>query len=134
MLHQEKNLSRYMSNTAQISNLLSTVDLKQYFDKNNKQAKHAHDKDCLVPLSIGGVEILLTEREAHCALLTTFGYTSKEIAVYMLLSPRTIEHYLSCIKKKLYITKRSELIIALFQSDFIKVMDKLIKKRTKKRK
>ena len=134
MLYQEKNLNLYMDNTAKISNLLSSVNLTQYFDKNNKQAKHSHDKDCLVSLSVGHLKVLLTEREAHCALLTTFGYTSKEIAICMLLSPRTIEHYLSCIKRKLYITKRSELITALFQSDFIQQMDSLINKKTKIRK
>jgi len=128
MTYEKQYLKRFMDNSAILSNMLCQLDLENYFDRKNKQAKHAYDKNCLVPIKIGRLTILLTEREAHCALLSIFGYTSKQIAKLMILSPRTVEHYIVCIKKKFYIQTRSELIITLLQSDFVHNMIDLINK------
>lgn len=64
-------------------------------------------------------DIHLTLREAHTSLFLMLGYTSKEIARELGLSPRTVEFYLSCIKSKLNLTRKSAIIRTLLQSEFI---------------
>lgn len=126
-----KYLNRFMDNTVILSKILCDLDLKNYFDRQNRTSKQNHDKYVLVNVTIGCLNIKLTEREAHSALLILFGYTVKDIARYMMVSPRTAEHYLSCIKQKLYINRKSDLVITLLQSDFIKKMVHVIKNAQK---
>jgi|GEM_PF-4987487 len=64
-------------------------------------------------------EVFLTEREAHCCLFLILGFTSKEAAQKLYLSPRTVEHYISCVKVKLKINRRSGVIRALLSSDYL---------------
>ena len=106
MTRQGVYLKRFIDNSAILSHILCLLDLELYFLKINRQAKHAHDKDSLVLLNIGTLSIYLTEREAHCALLSMFGYTAEEISKLMLLSRRTVEHYLSRLKKKMKVHKK----------------------------
>ena len=61
----------------------------------------------------------LTEREAHCALLLLRGCTAREAAKQMHLSSRTVEYYISNIKSKLGLRKKSGVVAALLDSDFI---------------
>jgi DNA-binding CsgD family transcriptional regulator len=61
----------------------------------------------------------LTEREAHCALLLLRGCTAREAAKQMSLSSRTVEYYISNIKSKLGLRKKSGVVAALLDSDFI---------------
>lgn len=63
--------------------------------------------------------IYLTEREAHCALLLLRGCTSRETALQMHLSSRTVEYYLSNVKSKLGLRRKSGVISVLLESDFI---------------
>jgi DNA-binding CsgD family transcriptional regulator len=128
MTNQGEYLKRFIDNSAILSHIFGLLDLKLYFLKINKHAKHAHDKECLVSLTIGTLSLHLTEREAHCALLSIFGYTAQEISKLMILSPRTVEHYLSRIKKKLYLQRKSEFITTLLQSDFVHNMQQVINK------
>jgi DNA-binding NarL/FixJ family response regulator len=112
------------------------VDVMQYAEKisnivdrnpelHNKK-KNTHDKEALVALGMDYPNILLTEREAHCALLLMLGFTSKEIGKKISLSPRTVEHYLFKAKEKLGAQSRSKFISTLVKSDFIKNIELLI--------
>lgn len=64
-------------------------------------------------------DVYLTVREAHACLFVMLGFTSKEIAAKLFLSSRTIEHYIFCAKRKLRLTRKSNIVRALLQSDFI---------------
>lgn len=54
--------------------------------------------------------LTLTKRESECANYFCKGYTTKEIAILLNISPRTIETHLDNIKIKLNIKKKSDLI------------------------
>ena len=64
--------------------------------------------------------VYLTNREAHCALFLLLGHTSKDIASLMGISPRTVEYYVSQIKVKIQVKRKSEISIALLKTDFIR--------------
>jgi DNA-binding CsgD family transcriptional regulator len=134
MKNQKICLNRLVNNTSVLSDIICTLDIEHYFAKRNRRAKHPYDTECLVPVSLGKVKIKLTEREAHSVLLTMFGYTTKEVANYMVISPRTADHYLTCAREKLMINRKSALVSTLLQSDFIDNMSKVINKYAKKRK
>lgn len=57
----------------------------------------------------------LTNRELEISQKLILGFSAKEIAVKLYLSPRTVETHIAHIKQKLNCTKRSELIKKLFQ-------------------
>lgn len=52
----------------------------------------------------------LTKRQKECAYWLGRGYTQKQIARTLKISPRTVEHYLEAIKDKLNCNNRPELI------------------------
>lgn len=51
-----------------------------------------------------------TDRERDCLRYTVRGYSAKQVASILHLSPRTVEEYLNNIKRKLNIHSKSELI------------------------
>jgi DNA-binding CsgD family transcriptional regulator len=55
---------------------------------------------------------LLSKREKECVSFLSKGYTDKQIARQLGISPRTVETYLSAAKHKLSIATRAELIAA----------------------
>ncbi|MBT4962928.1 MAG: helix-turn-helix transcriptional regulator [Francisellaceae bacterium] len=63
--------------------------------------------------------ITLTRREAECSLFIMKGLTAKAIADEIFLAQRTVINHIENIKDKLGCTKRSELITALTNGDFI---------------
>ena len=52
----------------------------------------------------------LTPQELKIALLVAQGLTNREVAASLFLSPKTIEHHLSAIYRKLGIRSRTELV------------------------
>lgn len=63
-------------------------------------------------------ENYLSKRQLNCAKLLLTGMTTREIAVFLNLSPRTIESYIENIKIKLHCQNKTELIIKL--SEYLK--------------
>lgn len=64
------------------------------------------------------LEVYLTQREAECAFYLMRGFTMKEIARDLALSPRTIEFYLKRIKEKMQTHSKSEVVRRLYDSHF----------------
>lgn len=58
----------------------------------------------------------LSKRETQCAILLIRGKTAKEIAKFMNLSFRTVEHHIEHMKNKFGATTRSELIFCLTEN------------------
>lgn len=57
----------------------------------------------------------LTPRQLDCLLYLTKGMTLKQIAKQLILSPKTVEHYLEAAKTKLKCRSRAELIFKAAQ-------------------
>jgi len=57
----------------------------------------------------------LTKRQLDCLLYLVKGLTIKQIGCELMLSPKTVEHYLDAVKTKLNCHTRSELIEKAFQ-------------------
>jgi DNA-binding CsgD family transcriptional regulator len=52
----------------------------------------------------------LTQRETECILFLSLGYTAKDMADELGLSPKTIQHHLENIKQKLGCRKKSHIV------------------------
>jgi DNA-binding CsgD family transcriptional regulator len=61
-----------------------------------------------ISLDLGNV--LLTPREQECLEYTVKGYTAKQIAKKLSISPRTVEDYLNQTKSKLGVATKQEMI------------------------
>lgn len=59
-------------------------------------------------------DIYFSRRETQCLYHLARGKTAKQIANILGLSPRTIEHYLENIKKKMKVRSKSELLEKIF--------------------
>lgn len=70
------------------------------------------------PLKNNGKTITLTERELDSIKYLKYGYTIKEIAKLMHISPRTVENHLNNIKSKFGIQRKSEIIKAILERGF----------------
>lgn len=69
---------------------------------------------------LNGRNISLNYNEIYYLINLLTGKTSKEISYKMHLSPRTVEGYLSRLKKKLGCHNKSDLLAAMIQSTFIR--------------
>lgn len=73
---------------------------------------------------------LLTKRQTECAFYLVRGKTSTEIARYLNLSARTIEHYIDQIKDQLNVQKKSHLIEKLIHLGYLNcIPESLLKKQ-----
>ena len=68
-------------------------------------------------------EVRLTNREVQCLELMIQGKTAREIAIILLLSRRTVEFYVNNIKLKFGTNCKSELMLKLFASNFLALVD-----------
>lgn len=64
--------------------------------------------------------IYFTQREAECVIHILKGKTMNETGEILNLSPRTVEYYLTKIKRKLKCRKKSELIQLVADTEFVK--------------
>ncbi len=64
--------------------------------------------------------VYFTQREAECVMQILDGKTMNETGETLKLSPRTVEYYLSKIKRKLNCRKKREIIKLVSQTDFVK--------------
>lgn len=92
-----------LANLSVLSNIFPEVELNQNF------AFNLGFSPC----------INLNFRESQCAVLLLLGFTSKESAKRIGISPRTVEYYLSSIKRRCGAKTRSEVFAALLQSNLI---------------
>lgn len=65
-------------------------------------------QDQQLKLNLGS--ITLTPREQECLEYTVKGFTAKEIAKKLLISPRTVEEYLNQLKVKLAVNTKQQMI------------------------
>lgn len=68
--------------------------------------------------------IYFTQREAECVIQTLQGKTMNEAGNILSLSPRTIEYYLSKIKRKLKCHKKRDIIQMVSKTEFVKNFEK----------
>jgi DNA-binding CsgD family transcriptional regulator len=66
----------------------------------------------------------LTQRQMDCLFYLSRGYSIKQIANELQLSPRTVEHYLENIKLKLACTNRSHLIEYALSNGYLNYIPK----------
>ncbi len=64
--------------------------------------------------------IYFTQREAECMIQMLKGKTMVETGKILNLSPRTVEYYLTKIKRKLNRRKKSEIMQLVADSEFVK--------------
>lgn len=62
----------------------------------------------------------LTQRQIDCLVCLVKGMSVKQIAKQLELSPKTVEHYLAAIRKKLHCNSRYELISKALQMPYIR--------------
>jgi len=115
----------HLSDANKLSAVVAGLNIESQISTNIK-SRHAHDKEVLIGLGGQFPDVMLTEREAHCALLMILGFTSKQTAEKICLSPRTVEHYLSMLKRKLFLRSRAAVVSCLLRSDFIKNLEELL--------
>lgn len=70
------------------------------------------------------MNVYFTQREAECMMHLLQGKTLNEVGAALNLSPRTVEYYLSKIKRKLNCRKKKEVIQRVSQTDFVKNFNK----------
>lgn len=82
---------------------------RSFIKEKNIADLQQHLKLVKYPLSIGGVILYFTEREIGCWRLLSDGYSYKNIADTLGLSPKTVETHLANVKNKLRVTNRGKL-------------------------
>lgn len=80
--------------------------------------KKANANDQAIKLNLGGV--LLTPREKQCLEYTVKGFTAKEIAKKLSISPRTVEEYLNQVKLKLDVSTKQLMIQKVLKGHSLK--------------
>lgn len=67
--------------------------------------------------------VYFTQREAECIMQLMQGKTMNQVGDSLKLSPRTVEYYLTKIKRKLNCRKKRDVIDLVSQTDFIKIFE-----------
>jgi DNA-binding CsgD family transcriptional regulator len=62
---------------------------------------------------VGAGELTLSSREREVARLVLEGKTYEEIGEAIFISPRTVEHHVARIRRRLGVTNRSEMLARL---------------------
>ncbi len=80
---------------------VATIKAELYYsDKNILSLVQDSDVNINFLRDINGLDAALTDREQQCLELYRMGYTARETAKILKLSPRTIEEYLHRVKQK----------------------------------
>ncbi len=78
-------------------------------DEAGKLLMQARD---VIDRSVTGIGAL-SAREAEVGSLVALGHTHREIGALLFISPKTVEHHVAAIRRKLGVTRRVELLAAL---------------------
>lgn len=66
---------------------------------------------------IGDLEgVRLTQREAECVVEASLGYTNKETARHLQISPRTVEYYLQNVRMKTQSDNRFDMLSKMIKT------------------
>lgn len=84
-------------------------------EKKNKAGRKASERYYLKDLS----GVYLTSREFEISLFVASGCTVKETASKLELSPRTVEYYLTNVRRKLGVRNKQELVKMLFDNGLL---------------
>lgn len=77
--------------------------------------KNTSPQNQALKLHLGGT--VLTAREQECLEYTVKGFTAKEIAKKLSISPRTVEEYINQVKFKLAVSTKQQMIQKVLHSD-----------------
>jgi DNA-binding CsgD family transcriptional regulator len=77
--------------------------------------KNTSPQNQVLQLNLGNA--VLTAREQECLEYTVKGFTAKEIAKKLSISPRTVEEYINQVKFKLGVSTKQQLIQKVLHSD-----------------
>lgn len=80
----------------------------------NSGTEHHKLNDLRIRLS-EQAKVEISKREVECLFYLMKGKSARETGAVLNLSQRTVEYYLNCLKEKLYCTRKSELIGAVFK-------------------
>lgn len=75
------------------------------------------------PLGTKCANAYFSKQEACCMVCLLKGQTTKGVAKILKLSPRTVEHYINNMKKKLKCRTKFQLIALVLQSKFKEYVD-----------
>ena len=100
--------------------------------KKPNQKKPYRTKDNLQFYFLGKpfFDTYLTRREAECMALMIRGYTNPRVAAKLKLSVRTVEFYIKNMRQKLNCHSKSHLIETVRRSDFVKVINSILRSLT----
>ncbi len=84
---------------------ISTLSSELSFDQLQEESSMIIHKDT-------NISVLVTARQKTCFKLLSEGYATKEIASRLALSPRTVEHYLESLRKKLNCRSSKEMMVS----------------------
>ncbi len=69
-------------------------------------------------LGDGFKDVYFTRQEARCMVCLLRGYSFKKIVDTMELEPRTVEYYIHCMRQKLKVKTKFELVLLVAQTSF----------------
>lgn len=87
---------------------------------NNNQKIYADENLYLTNRSYTDIDLSI--RQSQCLFYLLKGYTNKEIARLLSLSPRTIEHYVDTIKDKMKCRNKGELIAKAIDKGYLSII------------
>ncbi len=108
-----------INNTKKYWDAMLEDALKEQEEKDKKTSKKpSRGKTRKYPLGDKYEGIYLSQREAECITCMIMGKTGAGAAKKLGISPRTVEFYVSNMKKKLNCTNKFDLIEKIIASDF----------------
>lgn len=109
----KEKLSSILNDNTPCIKLLSSQDVNSIFGFQNitqEDIDNFIEQTKIKKVYIASHDVYLSKREGECLYYLCKGRSFKEIATIIKVSPRTVEQYLVCMKRKLNVTYKSDLI------------------------